>query len=184
MARLLDAGLLVLTQQGYQAARVDDIVRTARLSHGTFYLYFSGKEDLVRSLAEECLEEMVGLATSLGPVGPGPDGFEELRTWLDRFTVTYRRWGAMVRVFMEERNLSGALLRLGSKAFDEITGSLMARLAEAPALPFAPELAAASLLAMVERYTYLLVSRGATVDDVTLDTLATLLHRGYFGASS
>jgi AcrR family transcriptional regulator len=174
----------VLARHGYQAARVDDIVRVARVSHGTLYLYFSGKEDLVRALADECLEEMVGLATSLGPVDPGPEGFAELRAWLERFTVTYLRWGPMVRVFMEERNLSGALLRLGMKAFAEITGSLSTRLAQpARRLRLAPDLAAASLLAMVERYAYLTVSRGAPVDDVALDTLARLIHRGFFGAA-
>ena len=49
MAKLLDAGLLVLTERGYHAARVDDIVRVADMSHGTFYLYFANKEDLFRA---------------------------------------------------------------------------------------------------------------------------------------
>jgi len=53
MAKLLDAGLQVLTERGYHAARVDDIVRMADTSHGTFYLYFANKEDLFRALATE-----------------------------------------------------------------------------------------------------------------------------------
>ena len=46
MAKLTDAGMRVLSERGYHAARVDDIVRLAKVSHGTFYLYFSNKEDL------------------------------------------------------------------------------------------------------------------------------------------
>ncbi|MDQ1383890.1 MAG: hypothetical protein QOG65_1269, partial [Actinomycetota bacterium] len=42
--RLLDAGESVLATKGYHSTRVDDVVKVARTSHGTFYLYFSNKE--------------------------------------------------------------------------------------------------------------------------------------------
>ena len=45
---LLEAGLAEFDERGFQAVRVDDIVRRAQISHGTFYLYFSNKEDLFR----------------------------------------------------------------------------------------------------------------------------------------
>src|SRR5439155_16888238 len=64
MAKLLDAGLQVLTERGYHAARVDDIVRMADTSHGTFYLYFANKEDLFRALATECAEAMTALTAT------------------------------------------------------------------------------------------------------------------------
>src|SRR6476660_6495819 len=50
--RLLDAGVDVFATRGYHTARVDDIVKVAKTSHGTFYLYFSNKEDLFRALTE------------------------------------------------------------------------------------------------------------------------------------
>ncbi len=46
MKRLLDAGMHVFAERGYHAARVDDIVRAARTSHGTVSLYFANKEAL------------------------------------------------------------------------------------------------------------------------------------------
>src|SRR5450759_3866066 len=52
LGRLLDAGATVFTDRGFHAARVDDIVKAARTSHGTFYLYFTSKDDLFRALAE------------------------------------------------------------------------------------------------------------------------------------
>ncbi|HEX5097250.1 MAG TPA: helix-turn-helix domain-containing protein, partial [Acidimicrobiia bacterium] len=82
MNRLLDAGMRVFADKGFHAARVDDIVRAARASHGTFYLYFANKEDLLRALATECATEMDALADRLGPVGPGPDGYATLREFL------------------------------------------------------------------------------------------------------
>ena len=57
--------------KGYFAARVDDIVKLAETSHGTFYLYFANKEDLFRALAAEVADEMQTLAESLGPLEPG-----------------------------------------------------------------------------------------------------------------
>jgi AcrR family transcriptional regulator len=47
MKRLLDAGMRVCAERGYHVARVDDIVRAARTSHGMFSLYFANKEDLL-----------------------------------------------------------------------------------------------------------------------------------------
>src|SRR6202049_1037086 len=71
---LLDAGAQVFATKGYFAARVDDIVKVARTSHGTFYLYFANKEDLFRALAAEVADEMTKLADSLGQLEPGPAG--------------------------------------------------------------------------------------------------------------
>src|SRR5439155_18564211 len=87
MRKLLDAAMDVFDRRGYHAARVDDIVKVARTSHGTFYLYFANKEDLFRALATDVAEEMTALAESLGPVGPDRSGYEELRGWMSRFSV-------------------------------------------------------------------------------------------------
>ncbi|HEX4491996.1 MAG TPA: helix-turn-helix domain-containing protein, partial [Acidimicrobiia bacterium] len=53
LRKLLDAGIQVFATRGYHAARVDDVVKLARTSHGTFYLYFSNKEDLFAALTSE-----------------------------------------------------------------------------------------------------------------------------------
>jgi AcrR family transcriptional regulator len=184
MAKLLDAGLTVLTERGYHAARVDDVVRVAKLSHGTFYLYFANKEDLFRALARECAGEMEALAESLGPVTPDKAGEAELRRWLTQFVATYRRYGAVIRGWMEEQVVDRELVRLGLAAFQQIVESLQQRLAETEAshLPD-PQLATAAMLAMIERFAYFTSSRdlGFSDDDV-VEALTTMLHRGVFGA--
>src|SRR5205809_3523587 len=85
MRKLLDAGMTVFERRGYHAARVDDIVKVARTSHGTFYLYFANKEDLFRALLADVAQELNALSESLGTIGPGDDGYDELRSWLGRF---------------------------------------------------------------------------------------------------
>jgi AcrR family transcriptional regulator len=184
MARLLDAGLQVLTERGYHAARVDDIVRMADTSHGTFYLYFANKEDLFRALATECAEAMTALAATLGPVTPDAAGRDELARWLSQFLATYRRYGAVVRAWMEDQVVDPELVRVGLKAFAAINSNLRARLDEAqPGHLDNPEAATAAMLAMVERLAYFTSSRDLGYDDAAVvDTLTTMLHRGVFGA--
>jgi AcrR family transcriptional regulator len=181
--RLLDAATVVLADKGYHATRVDDIVRRARTSHGTFYLYFANKEDLFRALAVQCAEEMTALAAELGPVTSGPEGLDELRTWLGRFLSTYRRYGPVIRAWMEDQAIDRSLRRLGRRAFADISGSLVRRLAEtSPPQLTDPELAAAALLAMIERFLYFVTSRELELDEeVMLTTLSTMIHRGFFG---
>src|SRR3954462_11474318 len=72
--RLLDAGETVLASKGYHATRVDDVVKVAQTSHGTFYLYFANKEELFRALAAEVAEEMQALAEALEPLAAGDTG--------------------------------------------------------------------------------------------------------------
>src|SRR5919206_1173342 len=69
MRRLLDAAMVVFEKRGFHAARVDDIVKVAKTSHGTFYLYFSNKEDLFRALAADAAERTLALAAELGDIG-------------------------------------------------------------------------------------------------------------------
>lgn len=184
MAKLLDAGREIVAKQGSQSARIDDVVAQAGLSHGTFYLYFTDKDDLLRALAEECVSEVVDLAASLGPVDRGEAGLAELRAWVGQFVAIYRRWGAVIRVFMEQRNIDRRLMKRGAGAFGQIRSSLVERLEDNGAAERS-ELAAAALLAMVERYSYMVVSRPQTAsDEVMVDTLARMIHRGWFGGQA
>lgn len=183
MGRLLDAGMKVLADKGYHASRVDDIVNEAEVSHGTFYLYFSNKEDLLRSLAVQCSDEMAGVIDGLGEVEPGPEGVATLRSWLSLFVETYRRYGVVIRAWMEDTVADRELVRLGEETFNKATTSLVARLGAVPGSAD-PDLAAAALLALVERYTYFLVSRDIAVDESVLGTLSRVIHRGWFGASA
>lgn len=179
MARLLDAGLRVFAERGFHAARVDDIVRAARTSHGTFYLYFANKEDLLRALAVECAQEMDALAEMLGPVDTGEDGYRELRRFLDEFFTTYRNYGPVIRAWMEGHVEDREVSNLGVKAFTDIATALGRRMREAGAPGDSASIS--SLMAMLERYAYFMVSRRLDLDEADmLDTLARLVHRGFW----
>ena len=184
MRRLLDAGLHVFAERGYHASRVDDVVRAAHTSHGTFYLYFTNKEDLLRALAVECAHELTALAETIGPVTPDAAGRAELRSFLSRFLDTYRRYGPVIRAWMEDQVGDRDVDRLGVKAFTAIGDRLGHRMREAGLEIAADDQAAVgALMAMLERFSYGIASRRVVVDDDTLlDTLSTIVHRGFFNA--
>ena len=50
---ILDAALSVFAEQGFTAARVEDIARRAGLSKGAVYLYFPSKEAMLNALVEQ-----------------------------------------------------------------------------------------------------------------------------------
>ena len=179
MRKLLDAGMRVFAERGYQAARVDDIVRVARTSHGTFYLYFANKEELVRTLAVECAHDMDALASEMGPIGPDADGAAELRRMLGEFFSTYRRYGPVIRAWMEGDVDDRETNALGVRAFTNIATAFAAQIARAGG----NDAQIPALMAMIERFAYFLVSRRLDIDsDAVLDSMTRVVHRGFFGA--
>jgi len=55
-AALIDAALALFSSEGVTATSVDDIVRSAGVAKGTFYLYFATKDDIVGAVAQRMVE--------------------------------------------------------------------------------------------------------------------------------
>jgi AcrR family transcriptional regulator len=184
LRKLLDAAITVFEKRGYHAARVDDIVRVAKTSHGTFYLYFANKEDLFRALLSDVSEEMTALSRSLGPVSASRAGYDELRAWLERFFDLYARYHPVIRAWTESE-VGGELGQMGASVLGGFTRALTKRVREIDPPPVADAgIAALSMVAMIERFSYYVVSRDLDVDrDAMLDTLTSILHVGVFGGA-
>jgi AcrR family transcriptional regulator len=64
---LVEAAVAVFSAKGVAAASVDDIVRSAGVAKGTFYLYFATKDDAVNAVAsamvDRVAERVLALAT-------------------------------------------------------------------------------------------------------------------------
>jgi AcrR family transcriptional regulator len=87
--RLLEAALAEFDEHGFQAVRVDDIVRRAQISHGTFYLYFASKEDLFKVLVQGALHEMAIVADEFPVVTRNAAGRAALLSWVHSFCRIY-----------------------------------------------------------------------------------------------
>jgi len=152
---LTDAGLRVFGKQGFHATRVDDIVKAARTSHGTFYLYFASKEALFEALVTDAATEMSVLIESL-PTSIGNDaaGRAALATWVGQFADLYAHSGPILRVWTEAELSGDRMAGVG----DDLMGGLAAALASRVRIPkrtgLDPAIATLALVAMCERLFY------------------------------
>ena len=62
---LLDAALDHFVARGFAATRLDDVVKSAGVSKGTLYLYFSSKEELLKAVVRESIVPLIGQAESV-----------------------------------------------------------------------------------------------------------------------
>ena len=181
--RLLDAAAEVFDRIGYHAARVDDIVAAAESSHGTFYLYFTSKEDLFEQLMSETATELYALIGDLAPVTNSAQGRAALRAWLARVSEAYARYGRVIRAWTEAE-LSGD--PIGRRA-EELLAGLVLALTRRLRLPKRSGLdrtiATLALMMMVERLNYFAASGRLDVHegDELLDTLTDVIMAAAFG---
>jgi len=74
---ILKAATRVFAQNGYFQSQVADVARVAGVAAGTVYLYFKGKDDLLVSIFERSMNEVLGEARAA--VEAVPDPAERLR---------------------------------------------------------------------------------------------------------
>jgi AcrR family transcriptional regulator len=180
--RLLEAGATVFASRGLHAARVDDIVKVAATSHGTFYLYFANKEELFQALAEQVAAELEALAGRLPPLTPDAAGIAELDAWMAEFGALYAHAGPVIRAWTETEMVATAMGRLGTVVWAAFTGALVERIRGTGAEGIDPVVAALALVAMIERANYYVLTGQVPAPDGTLPaTLARVTHRAIFG---
>src|SRR3954452_23790707 len=132
--KLLEAGIQVFGAKGYHAARVDDIVKVAKTSHGTFYLYFANKEDLFRALVLDVTEEMGALVERLGPLAATDESYEMLRGWLVDFGDLNRRYGPVIKAWTEAEIDASEFGRLGANVLGDFVVKLGQRIGKSKAV--------------------------------------------------
>ena len=56
--QILDSAVAVFAEKGFYNAKVTDIAHKAGVAHGTVYLYFQTKEDILIQIFEEKFERI------------------------------------------------------------------------------------------------------------------------------
>ena len=100
---LLESGRDVFVERGYHNTRVDDLVAAAGVSHGAFYRYFTGTDQLARTLTARAMRHVSTPLFELPDVSV-PDesaGRAALRRWLRRYNAAQADEAAMLRVWMD-----------------------------------------------------------------------------------
>jgi AcrR family transcriptional regulator len=169
--KLLEAGLAEFDTRGFQAVRVDDVVRRANISHGTFYLYFSNKDDLFKTLLRDALDDMQVITDEFPVVTRNDSGRAALRHWVHRFCDVYAAHATVIRILSQadpvEEEVYGDGLQMLFRLAEAITQGMTAGATAGAAAAAADgaggagrsehaELTAVACLLMLERVNYLL----------------------------
>lgn len=188
--RLREAGLAEFRDRGFHAVRVDDVVRRAGTSHGTFYLYFASKEDLLRTLLHDALHDMRLVADDFPTVTPNAAGRAALHAWVQRFGVAYAAHATVIRILSQaeitgEEIWADSLQLLGWLA-DAITRGMRAAAArggpsasDGGGLSRRDELTAIACLMMLERVNYLLSAKVGLPRAEMTDRLTAIIYAAF-----
>jgi AcrR family transcriptional regulator len=189
--RLLEAGLAEFDERGFQAVRVDDVVRRAKTSHGTFYLYFANKEDLFKTLLRDALHDMEIITGEFPVVTRNAAGRAALRGWILRFCDTYAAHATVIRI-LSQAELVGEevwgdglqlLFRLAEAITQGMTASNRAAGDSRPGeLPEHAELTAVACLMMLERVNYLLSVEVRLPREEMVDRLSAIIFAAFNSA--
>jgi AcrR family transcriptional regulator len=173
--RLLDAGAKVLPAHGYLATRVDDVVATAGVSHGSFYRYFENKDDFFRVLAEDASLRMIELLDAF-PVG---DDAEAMRAWTALWFATYEGNGGVISVWQEMQESDPALARFSR----DVAAAVLARLGRVlDGRGFGSTgVDSLAFLAVTERLPYSVFTLRFTDRSEAIDAMVTIIRRGLLG---
>jgi AcrR family transcriptional regulator len=69
---IVDAALAVFAENGFAAAKLDDIARRAGISKATLYLYFETKEEIFRAVARAAVTSLLEALESSGEASDRP----------------------------------------------------------------------------------------------------------------
>ena len=182
--RLLEAGLAEFGARGLHAVTVDDVVRRAQTSHGTFYLYFSNKEDLFKALLRDALDDMKIITDDFPVVTRNEAGRAALRGWVQRFCDIYLAHAAVIRVLSQAEVVGEEVWRSGLQTLfrlaEAITTGMTAARREVPDGPGQQdELTALACLMMLERVNYLISVGVRLPRNEMADRLSTILYAAF-----
>jgi AcrR family transcriptional regulator len=183
MRRLLDAAMIAFDQRGYYDTRVNDVVEIAQTSHGTFYLYFANKEDLLRALIADASTDARHLAEALSrpPELGGVPQWDDVRGWVAAYSELWIRYAPLFRAWTDLAKIDHDLVVVLRKTFSVMSDALARQIGPDSSCQIADASAAGmAVLAMLDRFHGLREFVGQPIDAAALDTLATMVYRALF----
>ena len=99
---LLDAAHVVFARLGFYAARVDDIVEEAEVSHGIFYRYFDSKAEIFQILAERAASRLSGALVGIVDEVTTDDLDGSLVRWLSGYAESYSEEASFVTTWVDK----------------------------------------------------------------------------------
>jgi len=117
-AALVAAAREIFERDGFQGTRITDISRLAGMAHGSFYTYFSSKEEVFQEVVKGVLVDLMGAGAARA------DAAADHRARIEQanrsYLEAYARHARLLRTWEEVATFSdelAALLRVGQLQF-------------------------------------------------------------------
>ena len=170
-------------ERGFHGVRVDDVVRRAGISHGTFYLYFSNKEDLFKALLKDALRDMEIVAGDFPVVTADDTGLSVLRRWVRMFFKAYASHATVIRILSQAdlvpEEVFGDGLQLFFGIAEAMTTGMTASARQAGRVQEHAQLTAVACLMMLERVNYLISAEVPLPEDEMADRIADIMYAAF-----
>jgi len=120
LARLAGSGILhaaieVFSRQGFDATRVEDILKAAGVARRTFYKHFGNKEEVLAAIYDLATGELLGAIRGGG--SPGGDPLDAVGRALDTYLDYHIANARLVRVLVQQAIRSDSALYAYRKRF-------------------------------------------------------------------
>jgi AcrR family transcriptional regulator len=174
--------MIEFEERGFHGVRVDDVVRRAGISHGTFYLYFANKEDLFKALLKDALSDMEVVAGDFPIVTRDEKGKLLLRKWVRMFFDAYAAHATVIRILSQadlvpEEVFGDGLQLLFGLAEAMTTGMTAAN--KGGGKNDHVELTALGCLLMLERVNYLISAEVTLPVEEMADRIADIMYAAF-----
>jgi AcrR family transcriptional regulator len=180
--KLLEAGTIEFEERGFNGVRVDDVVKRAGISHGTFYLYFANKEDLFKALLRDALHDMESVAGDFPVVTSDATGLRVLREWVRKFTSAYAAHGTVLRT-LSSANAQMEMFTDGLQLFATMTEAMTTGMTAAAAAAGHhqenAELTAFACLMMLERVNFVMTTEVELPEEMMADKIADIMFAAF-----
>jgi AcrR family transcriptional regulator len=180
--KLLEAGTIEFEERGFNGVRVDDVVKRAGISHGTFYLYFANKEDLFKALLRDALHDMESVTGDFPVVTSDETGLRMLRAWVRKFSGAYAAHGTVLRT-LSSANAQMAMFTDGLQLFASLTEAMTTGMTAAAAAAGHhqenAELTAFACIMMLERVNFVMTTEVELPEELMADKIADILFAAF-----
>lgn len=107
--RILRAAIRIFSQKGYFNSKISEIARLAGVADGTIYLYFKNKDDLLISLFEEKMGEVV--TDIRARVADGSGALSRLQIFIRNHMDLLTREAGLIEVIQVELRQSNKFMK-------------------------------------------------------------------------
>lgn len=181
--RIINAATEVFFDKGFSDATIDDITNYASLSHGTFYIYFNNKKDVLYELVKETFDLLYDATEN---PWKREHSYESLRESIRGFFIMNQTHWKVIRTWQEAAMQDAEFMQLWEALSDQIARRIKQNIESSMrrglCQPINSAVAARALSGMIKHYVNTALMKNETIDvDLISDTLAHIWTYGIYG---